>query len=231
MNEVTCCQGLRAVRQRIQAAALAVGRDPGTIRLLAVSKTQDQARLREAIACGQLAFGENYAQEFLDKHAALAEWPLEWHFIGPLQANKTRVIAERAAWVHSLEREKIARRLDEQRPPELPPLNVCIQVNIDGQASKSGVGVADIEPLAATLTQLPRLRLRGLMAIPTPSQDPAAQRRPFAALRAAYEDLRRLGFELDTLSMGMSADLDAAVAEGATLLRIGSAIFGPRPPK
>jgi hypothetical protein len=225
-------ENLQAVRQAIVAAARNAGRDPDTVRLLAVSKTFGADAVREAIAAGQAAFGENYLQEALDKIAELQrlapELQPEWHFIGPIQSNKTRPIAEHFAWVHSVDRLKIAQRLSDQRPADLPPLNLCLQINISNEASKSGVAPADVAALATQVAQLPRIRLRGLMAIPEPQQDEAAQRRPFRALRELADMLRAQGLAIDTLSMGMSADLAAAIAEGATMVRIGTAIFGKR---
>jgi pyridoxal phosphate enzyme (YggS family) len=205
------------------------------VRLLAVSKTHPAALVAEAYAAGQMAFGENYVQEAIEKMEALAQRlgadaarRLEWHLIGPLQSNKTRTVAERFAWVHTLEREKIARRLSEQRPEGLAPLKVLIQANVSGEASKSGVAPRDVAALAHAVAAMPRLELRGLMAIPEPSGDPAVQRARFRPLRELYESLRQEGFALDTLSMGMSGDLEAAIAEGATLVRVGTAIFGAR---
>jgi pyridoxal phosphate enzyme (YggS family) len=224
-------ENLQAVRRRIAEVADNAQRGH-EVRLLAVSKTFDAQAVVEAAAAGQQAFGENYLQEALDKmarvHALQPELKLEWHFIGPIQSNKTRAIAEHFDWVHSVDREKIAQRLSDQRPPELPPLNICLQVNISGEASKSGVLPAEVVPLANAIAQLPRMRLRGLMAIPEPEPDAARQREPFRQLRVLYEYLRAEGLALDTLSMGMSADMDAAIAEGATIVRIGSAIFGNR---
>jgi pyridoxal phosphate enzyme (YggS family) len=212
---------LQAVRERIGRAAEAARRDAGAVRLLAVSKTHAAARVAEAYAAGQQAFGENYVQEAIEKMASLP--PLEWHLIGPLQSNKTRVAAERFQWVHTIEREKIARRLSEQRPPGLPPLDVLIQVNASGEPTKSGVPFADLADLAKAVAALPRLRLRGLMAIP----EPGAPRERNREVHDAYRSLQdRFGF--DTLSMGMSDDLELAIEEGATLVRIGTAIFGAR---
>ncbi len=209
------------------------GRPAGSVALLAVSKQQPATAIAEVAAAGQTRFGENYLQEALPKMAALAEGEqaeLEWHFIGPIQSNKTRLIAENFAWVHSVDRLKIAQRLSMQRPGELEPLNLCLQVNISGEASKSGVEPAELAELAMAVAALPRLRLRGLMAIPAPCDDFAEQRRACARLREWQEQLAGSGLLLDTLSMGMSDDLEAAIAEGATLVRIGTAIFGPRQP-
>ncbi len=219
---------LQVVRERVAAAARAVGRDPAEVEILAVSKTWPASRLREAAAAGQRAFGENYVQEAEEKIAALADLGLEWHFIGPLQANKTRGVAERCAWVHSVDRLRIAQRLSAQRPPTLPPLQVCVQVNVSGEASKSGCSPAEAERLCTLVAALPALHLRGLMAIPEPTDNAVRQREQFAELRRLFTVLRAGGLPLDTLSMGMSQDLEAAVAEGATLVRIGTAIFGER---
>jgi pyridoxal phosphate enzyme (YggS family) len=223
---------LARVHERISAAARAAGRDPAEITLLAVSKTFGPEHVVAAIRAGLRAFGENYVQEGVDKIArvreAMPDAPLSWHFIGPIQSNKTRPLAEAFAWVHSIDRHKLAQRLSEQRPALLPPLNVLLQVNISGELTKSGVSAADVPALAASIAALPRLRLRGLMAIPAPAADLAAQRVPFARLRAVFESLRRSGLDVDTLSMGMSGDLEAAILEGATLVRIGTAIFGQR---
>lgn len=221
---------LDSVHHRIADAARTAGRDPASVTLLAVSKTFPADAVRAAHAAGQRAFGENYVQESIDKIDTLADLraELEWHFIGPLQSNKTRAVAERFDWVHSVDRLKIAQRLAEQRPAHLPPLNVCVQVNISGEASKSGVAPADVAEVARAVAALPSLRLRGLMAIPEPADDADAQRTPHRALRALFDTLRAGGLPLDTLSMGMSADLDAAVLEGATIVRVGTAIFGAR---
>ncbi len=219
---------MQAVRRRIEAAAHAYGRQPGEIMLLAVSKTFDANAIAAAMACGQHTFGENYVKEALEKIAALPMHGIEWHFIGPLQSNKTRAIAENFAWVHSVDRAKIAERLSAARPAHIAPLQICIQVNIGGEDTKSGVAPADAAALARVIAGLPRLKLRGLMAIPPPSSDFVQQRRHFAVLRELKEQLAHEGVVLDTLSMGMSADLEAAVAEGATLVRIGTSIFGER---
>lgn len=223
-------QNLEAVQERIAKAAQAAGRDAGSVHLLAVSKTFPAEDVRAAHAAGQRAFGENYVQESIAKIEALADLraALDWHFIGPLQSNKTRPVAERFDWVHSVDRLKIAQRLSEQRPDNLPPLNVCLQVNISGEASKSGVSVAEAAQVAHAIAALPKLKLRGLMAIPEPAGGVDEQRVPHRQLRELFERLRGDGLELDTLSMGMSADLEAAVLEGATIVRIGTAIFGAR---
>lgn len=227
-------EGLQQVRERIRAAEQRYGREPDSVTLLAVSKQQPIEAIRAVAAAGQRRFGENYLQDALPKiealnSEALAGEALEWHFIGPLQSNKTRPVAEHFAWVHSVDRLRIARRLSDQRPDTLLPLNVCLQVNISGEASKSGVEPAELPELAAAVAELPRLRLRGLMAIPAPSEDFAEQRQACARLRACQERLIAAGLALDTLSIGMSDDLEAAIAEGSTLVRIGTAIFGPRP--
>ncbi|MES2074529.1 MAG: YggS family pyridoxal phosphate-dependent enzyme [Pseudomonadota bacterium] len=232
----TIAQNLQAIASTIVSTAQEAGRAADSVQLLAVSKTFGPEAVLEAVRAGQRAFGENYLQESLDKiaavRAALAARPdepaLEWHFIGPIQSNKTRPIAEHFDWVHTVEREKIAQRLSEQRPAGMAPLNICLQVNISGEASKSGVAPAELAELARRVAALPNLRLRGLMAIPEPTEDYAEQRAAFAQLRQLYEQLRAAGLALDTLSMGMSADLRAAVVEGATIVRVGSAIFGAR---
>ena len=216
------------VSSRIHAATLAANRAENSVRLLAVSKTKPAQDLREAYAAGLRDFGEDYLQEALGKQLELADLPLIWHFIGPIQSNKTRAIAEHFDWVHSVDRLKIAQRLSEQRPADLPPLNICIQVNVSGEASKSGCAPADLPALANAISDLPRLKLRGLMAIPEPGKDMDTQRVPFRQLRRLLEQLRAEGLDLDTLSMGMSADMDAAIAEGATTVRVGTAIFGTR---
>ena len=213
---------------RVADAARACGRDPAAVGLIAVSKTFGADAVAAAHACGQRVFGENYVQEAVDKIVALASLGLEWHFIGPIQSNKTRQIAENFAWVHSVDRAKIAERLSAARPDALAPLQVCIQINIGDENTKSGVAPADAPALARAIAALPRLKLRGLMTIPPASDDPAQQRRYFAELRKLKEQLATAGVALDTLSMGMSADLEAAIAEGATLVRVGTAIFGQR---
>ena len=219
---------MQVVRERIAAAARAAGREPGDIALLAVSKTFAANAVRAAHAAGQRDFGENYVQEAMEKIAALSDLPLCWHFIGPIQSNKTRAIAEHFDWVHSVDRVKIAQRLAESRPAGREPLDVCLQVNLSGEQSKSGVTPEGVRPLAEAVRTLPRLRLRGLMAIPEPGGDLSLQRRRFAGLRRLLEQLNAAGFGLDTLSMGMSQDLEAAVLEGATIVRVGTAIFGER---
>ncbi len=221
---------LQAVLGRIASAARAAGRDPTSVSLVAVSKTFPVDAVTAVHAAGQVAFGENYVQEAIDKIETLRpqRGELEWHFIGPLQSNKTRAVAEQFDWVQSVDRLKVAQRLSEQRPPDLTPLNVLLQVNISGEGSKSGVAPGDVESLARAVGQLPRLKLRGLMAIPEPAADAALQRAPLAAMRALFDRLRAAGFDIDTLSMGMSADLEPAVLEGTTMVRIGTAIFGER---
>ncbi len=223
---------LQAVEATITDAVKASERTRSEVQLLAVSKTFPAQAVLDAMATGQLAFGENYLQEALDKIASVAQAQpdaaVEWHFIGPIQSNKTRPIAASFAWVHTVERLKIAQRLSEQRPPELGPLNICLQVNISGEASKSGASPEELPALAREVAQLPNLRLRGLMAIPEPTTDVAEQRAAFARVRVLFDALRANGMELDTLSMGMSGDLAPAIAEGATIVRVGSAIFGKR---
>ena len=219
---------MQAVRTRINAAALAAGRDPGNIALLAVSKTFAASEVRAAIDAGQHEFGENYVQEAMKKMDALSARSPIWHFIGPIQSNKTRAIAEHFDWVHSVEREKIAQRLAEARPVHRDPLNICLQVNLSREESKSGVEAEAVRSLAEAVRALPSLRLRGLMAIPESGGDMVLQRRRFASLRLLLEELNAAGFGLDTLSMGMSQDLEAAVMEGATIVRVGTAVFGER---
>lgn len=223
---------MQAVQRRIGEVADNVQRPAGSVQLLAVSKTFGADAVIEAAAGGQRAFGENYLQEALDKmasvQAARPDLALEWHFIGPIQSNKTRPIATHFEWVHSVDREKIAQRLSDQRPDDLPPLNICLQVNISGEASKSGFAPDGVIEAAQRIASLPRLHLRGLMAIPEQEEDPQRQRLPFRQLRVLFDQLRAQGLALDTLSMGMSGDLDAAIMEGATIVRVGSAIFGTR---
>jgi len=227
-TDSTSAARLHAVQARIAHAAAAAGRTPAAVRLLAVSKTFDAVALRAMAVCGQREFGENYLQEALEKQALLRELPLIWHFIGPIQSNKTRAIAENFSWVHSVDRLKIAERLSAQRPPGLPPLQVCIEVNVSGEASKGGVAPTELPALADAVSKLSRLRLRGLMAIPAPTPDLGAQRAAFRQVRELFDDLNARGHALDTLSMGMSADLEAAIEEGATIVRIGTALFGER---
>ena len=219
---------LQAVRARIIKAASNAGRLPEDVALLAVSKTWPVECVRAAAEAGQFAFGENYVQEGVDKVLATVDLNLTWHFIGPLQSNKTRPVAEHFAWVHSIDRLKIAERLSAQRPADLPPLQVCVQVNVSGEKSKSGCAPDETLALCQAVTALPHLTLRGLMAIPEATDDFAAQRLPCRRLREIFEQVRAAGIPLDTLSMGMSHDLEAAVSEGATIVRIGTAIFGER---
>ncbi len=221
-------ENMARVLARIRAAEAAAGRAPGSVRLLAVSKTKPAAELRAAWACGQTAFAENYVQEALEKQAQLADLPIEWHFIGPLQSNKSRPVAESFAWVHSLDRLKLAQRLSAQRLAQLPPLQVCIQVNIDDEASKAGCSLAELPALVQAVLALPRMELRGLMCIPRPGNTAAlaALAKTHADLLASIAGLSRSRF--DTLSMGMSDDLEAAVAAGSTCVRIGTALFGAR---
>jgi pyridoxal phosphate enzyme (YggS family) len=229
---MSIAENITKVRLALGQAAAEHGRNPASVNLLAVSKTFGAEAVIDAADVGQVAFGENYLQEALDKqHAVQALRPdlaLEWHFIGPIQSNKTRPLAEHFAWAHAVDREKIARRLSEQRPPNLPPLNICLQVNVSGEDSKSGVAPTEVLALAQAVATLPGLQLRGLMAIPEPAEDFEGQRKPFALLRSLQQQLTEAGIPTDTLSMGMSADMDAAIAEGATIVRIGTAIFGKR---
>ena len=219
---------LTAVRARIGELERRYHRTPGSVTLLAVSKTKPPEAVRAALAAGQHAFGENHLQDAMTKVEALADESVSWHFIGAVQSNKTRPIAARFDWVHGIEREKIATRLSAQRPADRAPLDVCIEVNVSGEDTKSGVPTAGVEPLARMVRDLPGLRLRGLMAIPRPAEDFETQRVPFRLLREILDDLNAKGLGLDTLSMGMTADLEAAIAEGATMVRVGTAIFGPR---
>ncbi|MBD8529251.1 MULTISPECIES: YggS family pyridoxal phosphate-dependent enzyme [unclassified Massilia] len=228
----TIAANLQAVEATITAATEAAKRPRSGVQLLAVSKTFPMEAVLEAIAAGQRAFGENYLQEGVEKIAAVAraqpDAHIEWHFIGPIQSNKTRPIATSFAWVHTVERLKIAQRLSEQRLPEMGPLNICLQVNISGEATKSGATPVELPALARQVASLPNLRLRGLMAIPEAQSDPALQRAAFSKLRALADSLRADGLDIDTLSMGMSGDMEAAILEGATIVRVGSAIFGSR---
>jgi hypothetical protein len=227
----TISANLQAVKSRIRAAAKSAGRDAGAARLLAVSKSWPAASVRLAFAAGQRAFGENYVQEGVAKIQALDDLDLEWHFIGPLQSNKTREVAEHFDWVHGIDRLKIAERLSAQRPAGAPPLQVCLQVNVSGEASKGGVAPDAVAELARAVAKLPRMRLRGLMAIPEPSSDAALLRSRFALLRELLALLNAEGLQLDVLSMGMSDDFEIAIAEGATIVRVGTAIFGLREKK
>lgn len=219
---------LQAVRARIERALKAAGRRTGDVSLLAVSKTFSESYIEDALNAGQKAFGESYAQEAVKKITRLSHLSPEWHFIGPIQSNKTALIARHFDWVHSIDREKIAARLNASRPDDLPPLEVCIQVNVSGEDSKSGLAPGQERELARAIAKLPRLRLRGLMAIPEPTADVAQQRRGYGLLREMKDALNAEGHALDTLSMGMSDDLEAAIAEGATIVRVGTAIFGTR---
>jgi PLP dependent protein len=220
---------LQRVRERIRAACAAAQREPNEVTLLAVSKTFDAEAIQEAAAAGQRAFGENYIQEAVEKMGLLAHLPLKWHCIGPIQSNKTRLVASHFDWAHTVDRLKIAQRLSEQRPAHLPALNVCIQVNIDGGASKAGVAPHEALALAQDVARLPGLSLRGLMTLPEPAPDFGSQKAVHLRARALFEELRQAGLPLDTLSMGMTGDLEAAIAAGSTLVRVGTAIFGGRP--
>jgi len=222
---------LTGVLQRIRDAEARYARAPGSVQLLAVSKQHPARAIRAAYAHGQRRFGENYMQEALEKVAELTDLDCEWHFIGPLQSNKSRHVAQHFAWLHTLDRMKLAQRLSEQRDPGQPELNVCLQVNISAQSTKAGIAAEDVLGLAKSVQRLPNLRLRGLMALPAPAEGLDAQRKPFAALRELLRQLQDAGLPCDTLSMGMSGDLEAAIAEGATIVRVGTAVFGARPPK
>lgn len=222
------CQRLQAVTARIAQASRDARRAAANVGLLAVSKTFGASEVRALADCGQRQFGENYVQEALEKQAALRDLPLIWHFIGPIQSNKTRLIAENFSWVHSVDRLKIAERLSAQRPEHLPPLQVCIELNVSGEASKSGLAPEELASQARAISTLPRLKLRGLMAIPAPSDNPATQRAAFRRVRVAFDALNAAGHTLDTLSMGMSGDLEAAILEGASIVRVGTALFGHR---
>ncbi len=230
----TISHNLQLVRERLQHACQRWGRSAADVQLLAVSKTFPAEAVREAVAAGQRAFGENYVQEGVDKIRALRAQGLTglaWHCIGPLQSNKTRLVAEHFDWVHTLDRLKVAQRLNEQRPATLPPLQVCLQVNVDGGATKSGVSPAELLPLAEAVAALPRLSLRGIMCIPEPVEDFDQARQVFGQVHDAFLGLQQAGLAVDTLSMGMSDDMEAAIAAGSTLVRVGRAIFGHRPPK
>jgi pyridoxal phosphate enzyme (YggS family) len=226
----TIAEKLQSVHQRIALACAGARRDVNEITLLAVSKTFGPEAVREAFAAGQNAFGENYIQEAVDKIGALRDLPLQWHCIGPIQSNKTRLVAAHFDWAHTIDRLKVAQRLSEQRPAGLAPLQVCIQVNIDGAASKAGVAPQAALALARDVAQLPRIVLRGLMTIPEPAPDFAGQKAVHLRARALFDELRACGLALDTLSMGMTADLEAAIAAGSTMVRVGTAIFGSRAP-
>ena len=219
---------LAQVRKRIELAVLAAGRPANEVTLLAVSKTMPAQAVRDAYAAGQVAFGENYIQEGVDKIASLADLPLEWHCIGPIQSNKTKLVAENFAWVHSIDRLKIAERLSAQRPANLPALQICLQVNVDGGSNKSGVTPVELLALAQAVAQLPRLQLRGIMTIPEPAENEAAARAVHRQAKDLFDGLKAAGLNVDTLSMGMTGDLEAAVAEGSTCVRVGTAIFGQR---
>lgn len=219
---------LQRVLQNIIAAESRFARAPGSVKLVAVSKTQPIERIQEAVAAGQLDFGENYVQEALPKIRALTDQHINWHFIGALQSNKTKLIAQHFAWVHSVDNLLHAERLSAQRPANLPPLHICLQVNVDNESTKAGVSLAELPPLAHAVAKLPNLLLRGLMAVPATREDFSAQQEPFVKLRLVLQELYKQGLQLDTLSMGMSNDYVAAIAEGATIVRIGTAIFGQR---
>ena len=227
MND-TVSNNLQKVRKRIELASAAAGRTSDAVKLLAVSKTMPAQAVREAHAAGQWAFGENYIQEGVDKIASLADLPLEWHCIGPIQSNKSKLVAENFAWVHSVDRLKIAERLSAQRPAHLPPLQICLQVNVDGGSNKSGVTPSELLELAQAVAKLPHLQLRGLMTIPEPAANELAARAVHRQAKELFDSLNAAGLKLDTLSMGMTADLEAAIAEGSTCLRVGTAIFGAR---
>jgi pyridoxal phosphate enzyme (YggS family) len=225
----TIPDNLQRVRERMAAACAGAQRQVNEVTLLAVSKTFGPDAVREAFAAGQVAFGENYIQEAVEKIALLGDLPLEWHCIGPIQSNKTRLVATHFDWAHTVDRLKVAQRLSEQRPEELPALQVCIQVNVDGGVTKAGVAPGEALALAQEVARLPRLALRGLMTIPEPEAEFAAQKAVHLKAKALFDELRSAGLALDTLSMGMTADLEAAIAAGSTLVRVGTAIFGGRP--
>ncbi|MEY3886063.1 MAG: hypothetical protein RL650_155 [Pseudomonadota bacterium] len=225
---ISVSANLAQVRKRIELAVLAAGRPANKVTLLAVSKTMPAQAVREAYNAGQLAFGENYIQEGVDKIASLADLPLVWHCIGPIQSNKTKLVAENFAWVHSIDRLKIAERLSAQRPAHLPALQICLQVNVDGGSNKSGVAPTDLLALAQAVAQLPNLQLRGIMTIPEPAENDAAARAVHRQAKCLFDSLNAAGLKLDTLSMGMTGDLEAAIAEGSTCVRVGTAIFGQR---
>jgi pyridoxal phosphate enzyme (YggS family) len=224
----TIASNLQRVRERIAQACAEAHRDVNEVTLLAVSKTFGPEAVRDACAAGQTAFGENYIQEAVEKIELLGGLPVEWHCIGPIQSNKTRLVATRFDWAHTVDRLKVAQRLSEQRPDAMPPLQVCIQVNIDGGATKAGVAPRETLELAREIVQLPRLKLRGIMTIPEPGEDFIAQKEVHLRAKALFNDLRDAGLVLDTLSMGMTADLEAAIAAGSTMVRVGTAVFGGR---
>jgi pyridoxal phosphate enzyme (YggS family) len=226
----TIAENIQEVRRRVAAACALAGRPVQSVTLLVVGKTFAADTVRAAFDAGERSFGENYVQEAVDKIAALADLRdrVQWHLIGPLQSNKTRTVAESFDWVHTVDRLKIAQRLSEQRPAGLPPLQLCLQVNISGEASKSGLAVHQVLDVARAVATLPRVRLRGLMSVPAPASEPVAQRIAHAQLRELLTRLQRDGLDVDTLSMGMTVDLEAAIAEGATIVRVGTAIFGAR---
>lgn len=228
MEEINVATNLHSIRQRISAAEKLANRDAGSVALLAVSKTKPDSLIRAAWNAGQRAFGENYAQEAEEKARRLADLSIEWHFIGPIQSNKTRGLAQTMAWVHSIDRLKIAQRLSDQRPEHLPPLNICVQVKLSDEPSKSGVASSELPNLAEQIVKLPKLRLRGLMAIPAATADYPEQRMSFSKLQGLLFELQKQHPQADTLSMGMSGDLEAAVVEGSTLVRVGTDIFGAR---
>ena len=228
MEEINVATNLHSIWRRIGAAEKLANRNAGSVALLAVSKTKPDSLIRAAWDAGQRAFGENYAQEAEEKARRLADLSIEWHFVGPIQSNKTRGLAQTMAWVHSIDRLKIAQRLSDQRPEDLPPLNLCLQVKLSDEPSKSGVAPSELPSLAAQIVKLPKLRLRGLMAIPAATTDYPEQRKSFNQLQALLFELQKQHAQADTLSMGMSGDLEAAVAEGSTLVRVGTDIFGAR---
>ncbi len=228
MTDSRLCNQITKIRESIHQFENRYGRPENSVRLLAVSKTQAVESIQEAIRCGQRDFGENYAQELIEKSRLIGQEVAHWHFIGPIQSNKTKTLAETVNWVHTIDRVKIAKRLSKQRPPHLPTLNVCIQVNLDNEKNKAGVMLEALPELAENMATLERIKLRGLMAIPKPETDFTRQRKTFSRLREALENLNANGFSLDTLSMGMTGDYEAAIAEGATIVRIGTALFGAR---
>lgn len=228
MNSIALCDQITKIRDSIREFEQRYHRQENSVELLAVSKKQPVASILEAMHCGQHKFGENYAQEMVEKARIIGQEVVQWHFIGPIQSNKTRLLSETVNWVHSVDRLKIARRLNDQRPADKPMLNICLQVNLDNEENKSGVKLAQLPELADAVARLSRINLRGLMAIPKPATDFAAQRASFRRLRTAQEALIENGLQLDTLSMGMTADYEAAIAEGATIIRVGTALFGPR---